>query len=634
MAYQSLCNDSIPWRNFMRKSTLLAAILSLSLLFQPITSACAATQDSQASAEMSIIIEQGLVRFSMRKAVDEIHLQVFDQKGDLVFDSGFQRAAEVSWPLQTTGGEALQNGVYAYTLTIKDSGAESSRARRGHLIVDRAKGRDGADKLWVTSQSDAGVGAELTVARDETAMIAGTSGGGERTLGSGSGVSRGKAESEVELQSQSDAGKKALAAALAGTAGRIAKFTTVTDIGDSVMTESNGNIGIGLTTPANKLDVNGGIRAVFNSSTGMVAETTGGTNAWARFHMNTLSQRWAIGTSQNFNGNQFYLLDDTFGQVRMSIQPNAGEVSFPSPSSNHVVVQTAGGTNAWAQYRVKTNNQTWAWGTSQNFNGDQFYLFDATRNQTRLMIQPNGGAISFPMGNFGVGTTNPTSNMQVEGAGPVELAVTSRNERAILALGNTLSAGRYVWTVESGVRGVPGIFGIYNRTVNKSGLEIDGNLNVYVKALQITGGADLSEKFDVTAGTASESIGSSDIQPGMVVAIDPVNPGKLKLSSRPYDRRVAGVISGAGGVQPGMMMGQSGTLADGEHPVALSGRVYARVDASYGAIKPGDLLTSSPTPGHAMKVRNSTKAHGAIIGKAMTGLKSGKGLVLTLVTLQ
>jgi hypothetical protein len=35
-----------------------------------------------------------------------------------------------------------------------------------------------------------------------------------------------------------------------------------------------------------------------------------------------------------------------------------------------------------------------------------------------------------------------------------------------------------------------------------------------------------------------------------------------------------------------------------------------------------------------MKAGDAVKAQGAIIGKAMTGLKSGKGLVLVLVTLQ
>jgi len=120
----------------------------------------------------------------------------------------------------------------------------------------------------------------------------------------------------------------------------------------------------------------------------------------------------------------------------------------------------------------------------------------------------------------------------------------------------------------------------------------------------------------------------------MVVSIDPANPGKLQLSAQAYDHRVAGIISGAGGVNSGMVMRHEGTLADGKQPVALSGRVYCWVDASQGAIEPGDLLTTSGTPGHAMKVGDSAKAQGAIIGKAMTGLKEGKGLVLVLVTLQ
>jgi hypothetical protein len=59
-----------------------------------------------------------------------------------------------------------------------------------------------------------------------------------------------------------------------------------------------------------------------------------------------------------------------------------------------------------------------------------------------------------------------------------------------------------------------------------------------------------------------------------------------------------------------------------------------RADASQGAIKPGDLLTTSAIPGHAMKVTDHLRAQGAILGKAMSALKQGQGLVLVLVTLQ
>ncbi len=73
---------------------------------------------------------------------------------------------------------------------------------------------------------------------------------------------------------------------------------------------------------------------------------------------------------------------------------------------------------------------------------------------------------------------------------------------------------------------------------------------------------------------------------------------------------------------------------DGSVPVAMTGRVYCLADASSGTIEPGDMLTTSSTPGYAMKVFDSKKAQGAVIGKAMTSLKAGKGLVLVLVSLQ
>lgn len=147
--------------------------------------------------------------------------------------------------------------------------------------------------------------------------------------------------------------------------------------------------------------------------------------------------------------------------------------------------------------------------------------------------------------------------------------------------------------------------------------------------VEITGGADLSENFDVASSPGAKVV------PGMVVCIDPRNAGKLIPSTRGYDRTVAGIISGAGGVKPGMRMGQDGTIADGEHPVALSGRVYVYCDASHVAVQAGDLLTTSDIPGHAMKVADYPRAQGAIIGKAMSELKAGeRGLVLVLVNLQ
>lgn len=144
--------------------------------------------------------------------------------------------------------------------------------------------------------------------------------------------------------------------------------------------------------------------------------------------------------------------------------------------------------------------------------------------------------------------------------------------------------------------------------------------------LQIDGGADLAEPFEI--------LGAENVIPGLLVAIDPDHPGQLGIAAGAYDRKVVGCVSGANGLNPGLVMQQKGSLASGSFPVALSGRVYCWADASYGAIHPGDLLTSSDTPGHVMLVSDHQKAQGAIIGKAMSVLEEGLGLILVLVTLQ
>jgi hypothetical protein len=165
--------------------------------------------------------------------------------------------------------------------------------------------------------------------------------------------------------------------------------------------------------------------------------------------------------------------------------------------------------------------------------------------------------------------------------------------------------------------------GYGNKTATSEALRLSHS-GATVKALTITGGADLAEPFQMS---------EQEIPEGSVVVIDEENPGHLKQSTRAYETRVAGIVSGANGVKAGIALHQEGVLEGGQN-VALTGRVYVKADASLGAIQPGDLLTTSPTPGHCMKVTDPTKAQGAILGKAMTPLPRGKGLVLVLVSLQ
>ena len=122
-------------------------------------------------------------------------------------------------------------------------------------------------------------------------------------------------------------------------------------------------------------------------------------------------------------------------------------------------------------------------------------------------------------------------------------------------------------------------------------------------------------------------------EPGDVVVIDENHPGRLKVSNKMYDRKVAGIVSGAGGLTCGVMLGATDGAA-GRVPVALSGRVWCKADARAESIVPGDLLTTAGCPGHAMKAVDEQAARGAILGKAMSRLDADQGLVLALVNLQ
>ena len=205
-------------------------------------------------------------------------------------------------------------------------------------------------------------------------------------------------------------------------------------------------------------------------------------------------------------------------------------------------------------------------------------------------------------------------------AGPTHAGVFGENSAA----GGTAVIGNALGINSAGVAGVAdtaGSTGVYGRGTLWGGY-FDGPVSVC--SLTIRGGCDVAEPFQMS---------HQEIPKGSVVVIDDENAGQLKLSDRAYDTRVAGIVSGANGIKPGLSLSQQGILEGGQN-VALSGRVYVQADASNDPIRPGDLLTTSALPGHAMKVTNRAKAQGAILGKAMSSLKEGKGMVLVLVTLQ
>lgn len=158
----------------------------------------------------------------------------------------------------------------------------------------------------------------------------------------------------------------------------------------------------------------------------------------------------------------------------------------------------------------------------------------------------------------------------------------------------------------------------------KGNVEVTGNIEVTGPGSDIRlTNADCAEDFDVS--------GANKVEPGTVMVLG--EEGALTESQQAYDKRVAGVISGAGDYKPAIVLDVRMTMGN-RQPIALMGKVFCKVDAQFGAIEVGDLLTTSPTPGHAMAVSEPGRAFGTIIGKALRPLLSGKDLIPILVALK
>jgi hypothetical protein len=255
-------------------------------------------------------------------------------------------------------------------------------------------------------------------------------------------------------------------------------------------------------------------------------------------------------------------------------------------------------------------------------------------------------SINNDTGNVGIGSTSPSRRLTV--AGGLQVDEGSANNGAS-APGGFLNSNTLLFGSSSSGEGIGStrvagganqngldFFTGYTRRVSIAGngnvgigtaapqFMLDVNGEAAVKCLTIKGGCDLVEGFDSKA---------KDIEPGMLMVIDTDRPGMLLPSTDAYDTKVAGIVSGAGGINPGLKLSQEGVL-DGEHLITMTGRVYVKATSINGAIKPGDRLTTSTIPGHAMKATDAVLADGAVVGKAMTGLDKDTGLVLVLVNLQ
>lgn len=182
---------------------------------------------------------------------------------------------------------------------------------------------------------------------------------------------------------------------------------------------------------------------------------------------------------------------------------------------------------------------------------------------------------------------------------------------------------------------------------------VDEEGNVFARGSFRPNAMDVAELFDL----------SEPAEPGDVLAADPDKPGKFRPAREESDPTVIGVVAS----QPGMLLGAgvdrilaadaalAAQLEEARHAndrqaegriwrrleskflathaaVGMTGTVTVKADASYGAIRVGDLLCSSPTPGHAM--RSDGHLPGTILGKALEPLDVGTGAVRVLVMLR
>ena len=181
-----------------------------------------------------------------------------------------------------------------------------------------------------------------------------------------------------------------------------------------------------------------------------------------------------------------------------------------------------------------------------------------------------------------------------------------------------------------GVSHAPGFAAVFGTAADPAALagSFDGNVEIGKKGrLTLRGGdvilanADCAEDFDIVG----------DCDPGTVMVF--TDNGALRASGTEYDRRVAGVVSGAGGYRPAIIMDRPEPVP-GRFPIALVGKVFCKVEASTHPVRFGDLLTTSAVPGHAMTAVDPARAFGSVIGKSLGVLASGAGLLPILVALQ
>ncbi|HUL25884.1 MAG TPA: hypothetical protein VLW44_08955 [Streptosporangiaceae bacterium] len=263
-----------------------------------------------------------------------------------------------------------------------------------------------------------------------------------------------------------------------------------------------------------------------------------------------------------------------------------------------------------------------AWELTGNSGTNAASNFLGTTDGKPLIVQPGAG-------NVGIGSRTPQGKLEVNGNWDEQHSVgalTLAGDKPTIRFSGGAIAGNQQWILHEGSDG-PGDLQFFNGgttgAFSRPVLSLTPDGNVVVTGDIRLANADCAEDFEVAS--------AEPVEPGTVMVLG--DEDTLQPSQHAYDKRVVGVISGAGNYKPGIVLDRQ-SRQEKRSPVALLGKVFCKVDARYAPIEVGDLLTTSDTTGHAMKATDPAQAFGSVIGKVLRPLLEGQGLIPVLIALQ